>query len=276
MKTQDRFISDLHIGHQNVIKFTNSSYNSWEKYSYEDSEGASHQVQTLPVLKMNGGHSPLLEIPEDMSQWNERIKTSWNSIVGVKDRTWILGDVAMGNRSDPEFIWNFLNDLNGEIHIIPGNHDDEFLKHIFENYGGEFNGIWNGMISAATGIRRPKIHVEPLIVKTYIAMPDGLPARKVVMSHYPIYCFDSCGFDATHLFGHIHNMFNQNNDFIEALKNGVWTENPDIQKRAGRACNVGCMLPWIDFKPRTLQELDESFMNIYAGEPNANNEQPSS
>ena len=31
-----------------------------------------------------------------------------------------------------------------------------------------------------------------------------------------------------------------------------------LQDIPGRCCNVGCMMPWMDYTPRTLEELEAS------------------
>jgi calcineurin-like phosphoesterase family protein len=53
---------------------------------------------------------------------------TWNSIVGDDDVVKVVGDFAMGPAATDGFIAGKLGLLNGEIHIVPGNHDQPVPK----------------------------------------------------------------------------------------------------------------------------------------------------
>ena len=55
---------------------------------------------------------------EDM---NEALIKNWNDTVSEDDDIYVLGDFFLG--TDITFIENTLNELNGRIHLIIGNHD---------------------------------------------------------------------------------------------------------------------------------------------------------
>ena len=52
------------------------------------------------------------------------------------------------------------------------------------------------------------------------------------------------------LYGHIHNSHQHN--MMESWKK----ELRQLQDIPGRCCNVGCMMPWMDYTPRTIEELE--------------------
>lgn len=83
------FISDLHIGHKNII-------------SYD--------------------HRPFA----DLDEMNSEIIKRWNSVVKPYDVVYHLGDLSLGARSD--MIKWFLFSLNGKIYHIMGNHDEKINK----------------------------------------------------------------------------------------------------------------------------------------------------
>ena len=68
---------------------------------------------------------------ETVKEHDEHIINSWNSVVGKRDVTWILGDITM-EKSSP---YPLLNRLNGIKKVILGNHDEpqhvpELLKYV--------------------------------------------------------------------------------------------------------------------------------------------------
>ena len=83
------FTSDLHFGHQNIIKYCSRPFHS--------------------VGEMNAG---LVE--------------KWNSIVGPHDTVHVLGDVAMGRREES---LQLIGALSGRKILYPGNHDRCWYGH---------------------------------------------------------------------------------------------------------------------------------------------------
>lgn len=85
------YTSDLHIGHENIIRLCNRPYKT--------------------VEEMNG----------------DLIKR-WNIKVGPKDEVYILGDMFF-KYTDIQQVKDILKSLNGKKHLIKGNHD-KFLKQL--------------------------------------------------------------------------------------------------------------------------------------------------
>lgn len=101
------FISDLHLGHKNIIIF----------------EREKRFGQTI----------------EEHNEW---LVTNWNSVVGKNDRVYVLGDVAFGHEN-----LKYLTRMNGQKFLIRGNHDAGDLTHYtpyFQNIYGilKYKGFW--------------------------------------------------------------------------------------------------------------------------------------
>jgi calcineurin-like phosphoesterase family protein len=63
-----------------------------------------------------------------IDEMNESLIQKWNDTVGPKDVVWYLGDFSLSRKALP-----IVSRLNGEIHLIPGNHDKCFpmrTKHL--------------------------------------------------------------------------------------------------------------------------------------------------
>ena len=56
---------------------------------------------------------------ENVEDMNSEIIRRWNRVVGEEDDVFVLGDLVMGSL---ENVW-LLEELNGRIHIVRGNHD---------------------------------------------------------------------------------------------------------------------------------------------------------
>ena len=150
--------------------------------------------------------------------------SNWNSTVTNEDTVYILGDFCWDK--EPEWI-RILDKLNGNKVLIRGNHD---LKNISTKMKNKFADI-----------------------KDYKEIDDN--GRTVIMCHYPILAYKH-SFDPNvfMLFGHVHNNTRESHlitHFIKQIRQNC------IEKfdNRGQLINVGCMMPWIDYTPRTLDYL---------------------
>lgn len=84
------FTSDLHFGHEKIIKACRRPFNSVEEMDH-------------------------------------KLVDNWNATVGTRDDVYILGDFAM--RLDMARIHEILEQLKGRKHLIFGNHDHEISRH---------------------------------------------------------------------------------------------------------------------------------------------------
>lgn len=78
------FISDLHLGHLNIIRYCNRPFKSLE-------------------------------------EMEEEILRKWNETVGKDDVVFFGGDLVFGRRGKPPA--HYLSQLNGTIYFVKGNHD---------------------------------------------------------------------------------------------------------------------------------------------------------
>ena len=86
------FISDLHLGHKNVLKFDNR---------------------------------PFINIEEH----DKTIIDNWNSKVNDKDDVYVLGDISWHNATKTIEIFK---QLKGHIHLVQGNHDNSKKQRIIQ------------------------------------------------------------------------------------------------------------------------------------------------
>ncbi|MBQ0065326.1 MAG: metallophosphoesterase family protein [Firmicutes bacterium] len=143
-------------------------------------------------------HSRICEVDqrgfENVYQMDQYMIEQWNKRVTNNDEVYILGDFSWAKGIET---WNILNQLNGKITLIEGNHDYFYLDDP-DFVDERFEEILN-----------------------YAEDVDG--NRKVILSHYPI-PFYNHQFNTTEdgkpeyymLYGHLHNTYDEYmmNDFI--------------------------------------------------------------
>lgn len=143
----------------------------------------------------------------------------WNSAVGIDDEVWILGDISWHNATRTIEIFN---QLNGIKHLCIGNHDKKLLKNK---------------------------DIRSLFIEIVDYKEIEINNNTLVLSHYPIPCFNRHYYGAYHFYGHVHNSFEWN--MMERVK----FEMKTLYDKPCNMFNVGCMMPYIDYTPRTLEEI---------------------
>ena len=144
---------------------------------------------------------------------------NWNSVVSSEDTVYILGDTSWYQEEETSKI---LAQLNGYKILIKGNHDRVGNNRSYYDR-----------------------------VTDYLEIRDN--GRKVIMSHYPIMFWNNQFHDSIHLYGHVHNSHQWN--MMES-----WMEEArQLQALPMQAYNVGCMMPWIQYVPKTLDEIIEGY-----------------
>ena len=86
------YISDLHFGHANVIKFDNRPF-------------------------------------ETVEEMDRVMIENWNARVRDEDHVYIVGDLIFRSGQAPEW---YLKQLKGHKHLVIGNHDHRWMKNISE------------------------------------------------------------------------------------------------------------------------------------------------
>lgn len=179
---------------------------------------------------------------------DEILLKNWNSVVNNNDIVYILGDIGRcGNNKDNEYLCSVISRLKGRRVLVIGNHDkiglkDYRMKQLFETVVDYFE-----LIDNYNGIN-----------------------QKLVLSHYPIFSWNGCYKDTVLLYGHTHGNFDDDiyQESLEKLRHKVRqlnTENKEVKKfkKEPYAYNVGAMMPWINYTPKTFKEITEGVLKYY-------------
>ena len=161
---------------------------------------------------------------KNIEEMDETLINNWNNVVKKEDIVYILGDFCW--KKENEWI-DILDRLNGKKVLIRGNHD---LKQMSSKLKNKFEDI-----------------------KDYKEIYDN--GTKVILSHYPIPFWNGQFRDSVHLYGHIHNSHQWN--MMESWKR----ELKQLQDLPARIFNVGVMMKYMGYTPRTLEEIIEGANN---------------
>ena len=108
-----------------------------------------------------------------VEEMNEALITNWNRVVPCDGVVFHLGDFAFGGPDE----WNSILDrLNGEIHLILGNHD----------------------------MRMARTEVMDRFSEVTLQKIISVDGRNILLNHYPFLCYSGENRGEWQLFGHIH------------------------------------------------------------------------
>lgn len=174
------------------------------------------------IADMHFGHENVLRFDgrpfADTEQMDEVRVHNWNAHVTDDDVVYVLGDAFWKNEENSV---RLVQQLNGHKHLIQGNHD---------RVHGQLQPYWES--------------IEP-----YAEIHDD--NTLVILSHYPILFYKNQHHGAVMLYGHIHNT--REWQLVEKWKREQWELGIP-----SRLINVGCMMEYMDYTPRTLSELLEA------------------
>lgn len=173
---------------------------------------------------------------------DEILVKNWNSAVHNNDTVFILGDIGrFGTHKDNEYVCSVISRLKGRRVLIVGNHDDKGLRD-----------------------HRVEILFDNIMDCSEITDNSNNLNQKLVLSHYPIFSWNGCYKDTILLYGHTHNNFDDQiyQNSLKELRNKVRQLNKDDDnvkkfKSEPYAYNVGAMMAYIDYCPKTLKEILE-------------------
>ena len=149
-------------------------------------------------------------------EMNTELVRRWNAVVAPEDITYVLGDMLYCSGEEALVL---LDSLNGTKVLVKGNHDlceDEVVRRF-------------------------------AAVDDYLEIRDG--DRDVVLCHYPIPCFKNHYQGWYHLYGHVHTAFEAN------MMENSRRQMEALYLRPSHMYNVGAMVPYMDYTPRTLDEI---------------------
>jgi len=158
-----------------------------------------------------------------VEEMNTALIHNWNEIVTAEDSVYVLGDVSWDSK---ENTLKFLSQLNGKKYLIRGNHDTEFQCSNKPSQGF----AW---------------------IKDYAEIVDN--GKHIVLSHYPIPCYKNMYYGWYMLYGHVHSTTEDviTEHYFDSICN--YYEFPR------KSFNVGCMKNWMQFAPRTLDQIEDGY-----------------
>lgn len=183
-----------------------------------------HICKHLFISDLHFGHKNALSFDNrpfcSIEDHDQKLIENWNKAVSPEDTVYILGDVSWHK---PGKTIEILDQMRGHKCLINGNHDGHLLKN--QDFRSRFEEI--------------------LDYKDLVLEYD----RHVILCHYPIPCFKNHYYGAFHLYGHVHSGFEYN--MMEHVKR----EMLSLYSKPCNMYNVGCMMPYMNYTPRTLNEI---------------------
>lgn len=179
------------------------------------------EPRKLYIADWHYGHANILHFDnrpfKTIFEHDKELIRRWNAAVNPCDTVYILGDMFWCKATDAIAV---LKQLNGQKILIKGNHD-----------------------------RCHDISFKKCFVKIceYEEVQDG--EDNIVLCHYPIPCFKNHFYGWRHFYGHVHVSFEEN-----LMQHNRYL----MEELYGHSCemyNVGAMMPYMDFTPRTKQEI---------------------
>lgn len=190
---------------------------------------SENKSKQLYVADWHYGHANILHFDNrpftSLIEMNKDLVERWNRAVGEDDTVYILGDMFWCRDQEASAV---MQDLSGRKVLVRGNHDR--VKQ------PEFRGMFES-------------------IADYLEVEDG--GRHVALCHYPIPCFKNHFYGWYHLYGHVHSSYEWN--MMEHTKHLM----RELYDKPCEMYNVGVMMPWMDYTPRTLDEILKGAQKCY-------------
>lgn len=173
---------------------------------------------------------------ENVEEMNEDILKKWNKNVTNADHVYICGDMIWKfNDNNKDEAMRILKEMNGNLHLILGNHD-KIQSNIFKK---RFEEIVN-----------------------YKKVTDVLNGNQVqvIMSHYYMPFYEGHYHDSVLIHGHSH--VTEEAKLERQISAYLNEHGSPVQ-----AYNVGCMYPYMEYAPKTLQQIHDGY-NLWIGDSN--------
>jgi calcineurin-like phosphoesterase family protein len=127
---------------------------------------------------------PLTRKGANVEEMNELMIRAWNSRIKPRERVYHLGDFSFGSSQQT---FELLERLNGQIHLVEGNHDRQLDASRFTEF-----------------FESKSIYKTVTIV-----------GQRFVLMHTPIESWDRMQHGTIHLHGHLHGGFSHKGRIIE-------------------------------------------------------------
>ena len=163
-----------------------------------------------------------------VEEMNQYILERWNAKINNGDTVYILGDMAMRGKNSA--LLALVAQLKGKKILFRGNHDD------------------------LSDYRYQRLFEE---VTDYREIADSFDGKtyKLCLMHYPILMWNGQHRGTILLYAHTHRTV-EDTFFQKCIRE--LNENKKLEIQGGkpiRAYNVGCMMPYMSYEPRTLKEI---------------------
>lgn len=166
-----------------------------------------------------------------IEEMNQTIMNNWNETVKNDDVVYCLGDMHWGKADE---VYEYFKQLNGKKICINGNHTLKNMPSKLKNLFAD--------------------------VKDYKEIKDN--GRHVILSHYPIMCYKAAyNPNCWMLHGHTH--VTREQELVEKWTRELIVDRTNPSRSCGHIMNVGCMMPWMGYKPRTLDEIIAAWKELY-------------
>lgn len=180
---------------------------------------------TFFIADWHYGHGNIIVYDDrpfaSLEEMNAELIRRWNGKVANSDLVYVLGDMFW----KPGEAVAVLRQLNGQKILIKGNHDrckDEAFRREF--------------------------------VKITDYDEATVDDHRIVLCHYPIPFFKNHTRDGwSHFYGHVHNSFEYH------MTENLRRQTVELYQKPCRMYNVGAMMPWMDYMPRTYDEIAEGY-----------------
>ena len=166
---------------------------------------------------------------KNVDEMHEVILNNLNSRVTNGDTVYILGDIS--NRGKNEDLIALVARLKGKKILLSGNHED--IRDY--RYKQLFHAIYD-----------------------YLEITDHADKQpyKLVLCHYPILMWNGQHNGTILMYGHLHDSIEEAyfKKYLSEMNGGEFAIRRPHEKEIV-AINVGCMMPYMDYTPRTLEEI---------------------
>ena len=167
---------------------------------------------------------------KNTDEMHQHFLREWNSQITNGDTVYILGDMSLRGKND-ELI-ALVAQLKGKKILIKGNHDD------------------------LSDYRYKQLFYE---ICDYKEITDNIggTAYKLVLCHYPILMWNGQHKGTILLYGHTHSSAEETffQKCLAEMNDSEACQFRRPHEQIFRAYNVGCMMPYMSFRPRTLKEI---------------------
>ncbi len=154
---------------------------------------------------------------------NNTLLENWNHTVTSDDTVYVLGDMIWAKEAE----WPFwLGQLVGNKVLIAGNHDPKQFSQTTKRFFQD--------------------------IKEYKEITDS--GKRVILCHYPMPFHKAAwGENCYMLYGHVHNT--REYVMLEQFRKQIKESYIERGHARGNFINVGCMTPWMNYTPQTLDDI---------------------